>query len=105
MERRVIAGGLYRHYKDKWYFVIGSSVHSETGEAFVTYFPLYLEKVELFIRPQDMFLEQLPSGTSDLQPWRFQESDSLDLSVKEKVQLLKRADHLLKSLGLAILPE
>lgn len=105
MERKVIAGGLYRHYKNKWYFVIGSSVHSETGEAFVTYFPIYLEKAELFIRPREMFLEKLAEGTSPLQEWRFQESDTLSIPLAEKKELLERADYLLKSLGLAIVPE
>lgn len=101
----MIAGGLYRHYKNKWYFVIGSSVHSETREALVIYFPLYLEKAELFIRPREMFLEKLPEGISDLQVWRFQESDALGIPLQEKKELLERADHLLKSLGLSIVPE
>lgn len=105
MERKVIAGGLYRHYKDRWYFVIGASVHSETRETFVTYFPLYLDKAELFVRPREMFLEQLPEGTSELQRWRFQESDALSIPLEQKKELLARADHLLKTLGLSILPE
>jgi hypothetical protein len=50
--------GIYRHYKNKLYKVIGSATHSETMEQFVVYQPLYGEQ-KLWIRPEKMFHEQI----------------------------------------------
>ncbi|MGA9046158.1 DUF1653 domain-containing protein [Sulfuricurvum sp.] len=54
--------GLYRHYKGKYYEVIGVAKHSETGENLVVYRPLYGEQ-GLWVRPLEMFDETLPNGT------------------------------------------
>ena len=43
--------GIYRHYKDKLYQVIGVARHSETEEEHVVYRPLYGER-GLWIRPE-----------------------------------------------------
>lgn len=104
-KRKVIPGGLYRHYKGRWYFVIGQSTHSETREEFVTYFPLYLDSPRLFIRPKAMFLEKLEPGKAKNQQWRFLESDVCGLELKDKRALLRQADHLLGLLGLSIVAE
>jgi hypothetical protein len=48
--------GLYRHYKDNPYRVIGLALHSETREWLVVYEALYGEG-GLFVRPAAMFVE------------------------------------------------
>lgn len=58
----VLEKGLYRHYKGKYYEVIGVAKHSETGENLVVYRPLYGEQ-GLWVRPLEMFDETLPNGT------------------------------------------
>ena len=50
--------GRYRHYKGKDYQVIGIARHSETEEALVVYRTLY-GKFDLWVRPLDMFTEQV----------------------------------------------
>lgn len=57
----VVKAGLYRHYKGKYYEVIGEAKHSETGELLVVYRPLYGEQ-GLWVRPSEMFEETLPNG-------------------------------------------
>lgn len=48
--------GRYRHYKGRFYQVIGTARHSETEELMVVYRPLYGEG-GLWVRPEPMFLE------------------------------------------------
>jgi hypothetical protein len=48
--------GLYRHYKDNPYRVIGLALHSETREWLVVYEALYGDG-GLFVRPAAMFVE------------------------------------------------
>lgn len=48
--------GRYRHYKGNEYEVVGDATHSETGERFVVYRPLYGERA-LWVRPKAMFEE------------------------------------------------
>lgn len=48
--------GLYRHYKGNDYQVIGTAIHSETGERLVVYRPCYGER-GLWVRPLAMFME------------------------------------------------
>ncbi len=50
--------GIYRHYKDKLYEVIGVARHSETEEEHVVYRPMYGER-GLWIRPLTMFTEMI----------------------------------------------
>lgn len=42
-ERSLKIGGLYRHFKGKFYYVKDIAVHSETGEKYVVYQQLYGE--------------------------------------------------------------
>lgn len=55
----------YRHYKGKYYCVIGEASHSETLEKMVVYQALYGEHA-LWVRPKEMFFETvtLPDGTT-----------------------------------------
>lgn len=53
--------GLYRHYKDNPYRVIGLALHSETREWLVVYEALYGEG-GLFVRPAAMFVETVELG-------------------------------------------
>ncbi len=48
--------GRYRHFKGKYYEVLGVARHSETGEELVVYRPLYGER-GLWVRPLAMFTE------------------------------------------------
>ncbi len=48
--------GKYRHFKGRFYQVIGVARHSETEEPFVVYRPLYGEG-DLWVRPLSMFEE------------------------------------------------
>jgi len=55
--------GKYRHYKGKFYRVIGIGRHSETLEELVIYRALYESKKfgknALWVRPKEMFLEKV----------------------------------------------
>ena len=48
--------GRYRHYKGKYYLVLGVARHSETDEELVVYRTDYGER-SLWVRPKEMFLE------------------------------------------------
>ena len=50
--------GYYRHYKNKYYNVLGVANHSETLEELVLYQALYGDQ-KLWVRPKDMFLETI----------------------------------------------
>lgn len=50
--------GRYRHYKGKFYEVIGVARHSETEETLVVYRCLYGD-YSLWVRPLDMFMESV----------------------------------------------
>lgn len=54
-----IEPGVYRHYKNKLYKVLGVALHSETGEPVVVYRPLYLSEAEFWVRPYDMFIDSV----------------------------------------------
>lgn len=51
--------GEYAHYRGDHYEVLGVAYHTETLEPMVVYRPLYDTKAELFVRPFDMFTEQV----------------------------------------------
>lgn len=53
-----VVPGLYRHYKNMMYRVIGTARHSETLEKLVVYEALYENKLgKLWVRPAAMFSE------------------------------------------------
>lgn len=98
MERKLIPGHPYRHYKDKWYYVLKETVHSETRKTLVCYFPLYEKPILLFVRPKAMFLEELPKEKQSLQKERFLEMSAIDLSMEERDEILKKAQDLIQDL-------
>lgn len=55
--------GKYRHYKGKYYNVIGVATHSETLEELVVYRALYDDEKfgrnSLWVRPKKMFIESV----------------------------------------------
>jgi hypothetical protein len=69
--------GKYRHYKGKFYEVIGTAIHSETLERLVVYRALYeskdFPKDQLWVRPEKMFLEKVLVDGKEMQ--RFEHID------------------------------
>ena len=53
--------GRYRHYKGRFYRVMGVARHSETLEELVVYRALYGDR-GLWVRPKKMFLEKVMIG-------------------------------------------
>jgi len=55
-----LKSGKYKHYKGKFYEVIGTARHSETLEELVVYKALYQPEGEnLWVRPLKMFTEEI----------------------------------------------
>lgn len=50
----IVKGGLYRHFKGMYYYVLDVATHSETGKKLVVYQKLYDER-DLYVRPLEMF--------------------------------------------------
>ena len=58
MVQEIVVGGLYRHFKGMYYYVLDVATHSETSEQFVVYQKLYDQR-DLYVRPLDMFLSDV----------------------------------------------
>lgn len=58
MEKDMILGGIYTHYKGKQYKVLNLAKHSETLEEMVVYQCLYGD-YSIWVRPRKMFQEKL----------------------------------------------
>lgn len=54
-----LEAGIYEHYKGNKYEVIGVALHSETLVSMVVYRPLYETKAPLWVRPYEMFVENI----------------------------------------------
>ena len=62
--KSAIRRGVYRHYKDKLYAVMGTVKHSETEETLVLYAPMGQQAGEahLWVRPLAMFTETVETA-------------------------------------------
>ena len=72
-----IKTGKYKHYKGKFYEVIGIAHHSETMEELVVYRALYdspgLGMNALWVRPKEMFFEKIKINGKEMQRFEFKE--------------------------------
>lgn len=58
MNRELVIGGLYKHFKGRLYYVKDIAINSETREKYVVYQQLYGDHVT-YIRPFDMFMSEV----------------------------------------------
>lgn len=71
-----IAPGIYEHYKGNRYEVVGVALHSETLEPVVVYRPLYETRAPLWVRPYEMFREEIEYEGRKMPRFRMIEVDS-----------------------------
>lgn len=80
-------GKVYRHFKGNYYFVENVAYHSETQERMVVYKPLYNreDSKTLWVRPEKMFLEEIPQRSDNItgQKHRFELIEDLSKNFLE----------------------
>ena len=80
-------GKVYRHFKGNYYFVENVAYHSETQERMVVYKPLYNREDSriLWVRPEKMFLEEIPQRSDNItgQKHRFELVEDLSKNFLE----------------------
>lgn len=64
MTRKIEIQRPYRHFKGKLYYVHNIVTHTETEEVLVSYQALY-PPYGMFVRPLDMFMEEVEDGRED----------------------------------------
>ena len=73
-------GSVYKHYKGTMVKVLGECLHSETQEPMVIY--IHLEDGAMWVRPKDMFLENVVINGKEVE--RFQKIEQEILIKPEK---------------------
>ena len=61
LKEKIIVGGVYRHFKGRFYKVLNIATHSETKEPMVVYQALYGDGA-VWVRPAAMWLEEVKPG-------------------------------------------
>ena len=80
-------GKVYRHFKGNYYFVENIALDSETKERMVVYKPLYdREDSMIWVRPEKMFLEEIPERPDNItgQKHRFEFCEDLSKNYIKK---------------------
>ena len=92
MERKLIIGGIYKHFKNNFYQVISVATHSETKEKYVVYKALYKvndnnETKDVYIRPYKMFMSKVDKNKYPevKQEYRFENIKETDIPLKELI--------------------
>lgn len=67
-EQEALKIATHKHYKGGLYKVIGTAKHTETNEQVVVYEHVYPHESAIFVRPAEMFYENLPDGTKRFTP-------------------------------------
>ena len=91
MQRELVIGGFYRHFKNKLYQVRGVAIHSETKEKMVVYQGLY-GSYELYVRPYDMFMSEVDhvKYPDVAQKYRFEQVDPLTMQeISDNLQAVR----------------
>lgn len=60
-KEKIVIGGVYKHFKGRFYKVLNLATHSETEEPMVVYQALYGDKL-IWVRPAIMWLEEVKPG-------------------------------------------
>ena len=72
--QKLVIGGIYQHYKGHKYKVLFLAKHSETLEELVVYECLYENpKGKIWIRPKEMFLENVIKDAKTFPRFKFVE--------------------------------
>ena len=80
-------GKVYRHFKGNYYFVENVALDSENKERMVVYKPLYeREDSMIWVRPEKMFLEEIPERPDNItgQKYRFEFCEELSKDYTRK---------------------
>lgn len=80
-------GKVYRHFKGNYCFVEKVALDSETKERMVVYKPLYDSKDSvIWVRPEKMFLEEIPERPDNItgQKHRFEFCEDLSKNYIKK---------------------
>ena len=56
--RKLVIGGRYKHFKDKYYQILNIAYHSEDDQKMVVYQALY-GYYKVYVRPYDMFMSEV----------------------------------------------